>query len=83
MEEETGQGGGLCRLCGNVPKTGPHLVFDCRSGVPERGWSWGSWGELDDKALWQYEYVEGDRVKFGDWVEDFFAWLDCELCSDG
>ena len=38
---------------------------------------------MDDKALWRYEYEEGGRVKFGDRVEYFFAWLDRELCGVG
>ena len=38
---------------------------------------------MDDKALWRYEYDEGGQVKFGDRVEDFFAWLDRKLCGVG
>ena len=78
-----GRGGGLCRLCGSEVESGPHLVFDCRKGVAGRGWCWGGWGELDDKALWRYEYEEGGRVQWGDQVEDFFTWLDRELCGVG
>ena len=81
--ERLGRGGDLCRLCGSEPESGPHLVFDCREGAAGRGWCWDGWGELDDKALWQYEYEEGGRVKYGDRVEDFFAWLDRELCGVG
>ena len=79
--ERLGRGGGLCRLCGSATQTGPHLVFDCRMGVPRRGWCWGGWGELDDRVLWQYEYEEGSQVRFDDRVEDFFTCLDRELCS--
>ena len=81
--ERLGRGGSLCRLCGAAPETGPHLVFDCQRCVPGRGWCWGGWGEIDDKALWQYEYEKRGRVLYGDRVEDFFAWLDRELCGVG
>ena len=37
--ERLGRGGGLCRLCGDAPESGPHLVFDCRKGAPGRGWN--------------------------------------------
>ena len=73
----------LCRLCRMAPKSGPHLVFDYREGVQGRGWCWGGWSELDDGKLWRYEYEVGDWVYCGDWVEDFFAWLDRELCGVG
>ena len=79
-----GRGGGLCRLCdGGVVETGDHLVFRCpgtRRGV---GWEWSRWIEMDDKSRWAYEYEEGGKVKVGDRVEDFFAWLDRELCGVG
>ena len=78
--ERRGRGGGLCRLCKSAPETGNYLVFDCRVCVPGQGWCWGRWGEIDDKGLWRYEYEKEDQVRFGDWVEDFFAWLDRELC---
>ena len=81
--ERLGRGGGLCRLCKGAAESGPHLVFDCRKSVPGRGWFWGGWGELDDRALWRYEYEEGGQVKYGDRVEDFFAWLDRELFGVG
>ena len=81
--ERLGRGGDLCYLCGSEPESGPHLMFDCQEGAAGSGWCWGGWGELDDKALWQYEYEEGGRVKYGDRVEDFFAWLDHELCGVG
>ena len=81
--ERLGRGSGLCRLCKSALETGAHLVFDCRECTPGRGWTWGGWGEMDDKALWRYEYEEGGVVKFGDRVEDFFAWLDCELSGIG
>ena len=74
--ERLGRGGVLCRLCMSAAESGPHLVFDCRKCVPSRGWCWGSWGEMDDKALRWYEYEEGGRMKYGDRVEDFFTWLD-------
>ena len=38
---------------------------------------------MDDKSRWAYEYEEGGKVKVGDRVEDFFAWLDGELCGVG
>ena len=38
---------------------------------------------MDDKSLWAYEHEEGGAVKIGDRVEDFFAWLDCELYGVG
>ena len=79
-----GRGGGLCRLCDRgVVETGGHLVFGCpgtRCGV---GWEWSRWIELDDKSRWAYEYEEGGKVRVGDRVEDFFAWLDGELCGVG
>ena len=79
-----GRGEGVCRLCDRgVVETGGHLVFGCprtRCGV---GWKWSRWIELDDKSRWAYEYEEGGRVKVGDRVEDFFAWLDGELCGIG
>ena len=79
-----GRGGGLCRLCdGGAVETGGHLVFGCpgtRGGV---GWEWSRWIELDDRSRWAYEYEEGGKVKVGDRVEDFFAWLDRELCGVG
>ena len=78
-----GRGGGLCHLCGSAFESGPHLVFDCRKCVPGRGWCWGGWGEMDDRSLWRYEYEEGGQVMYGDRVEDFFAWLDDELCGLG
>ena len=53
--ERLGRGGGLCRLCGSALETGTHLVFDCQGCAPGRGWTWGGWGEMDDRALW------GDR----------------------
>ena len=81
--ERLGRSGGLYRLCGDAEESSNHLVFDCQVCVPGRGWCWGGWGELDDKSLWRYEYEEGGRVKLGDRVEDFFAWLDRELCGVG
>ena len=81
--EKLGRGSSLCHLCGCACETGPHLVFDYQKCVPERGWCWGGWGEMDDKALWQYEYEKGGQVRCGDRVEDFFAWLDDELCGVG
>ena len=81
--ERLGRGSGLCRLCRSAPESGNHLVFDCRMCIPGYSWCWGGWGEMDDKALWRYEYAEGDRVRFGDQVEDFFAWLDHKLCGVG
>ena len=71
--ERLGRGGNLCHLCRDEPKSGPHLVCDCRGGAASRSWCWGGWGELYDKALWRYEYEEGDWVKYGDQVEDFFT----------
>ena len=38
---------------------------------------------MDDRALWRYEYEEGGKMRYGDRVEDFFAWLDRELCGVG
>ena len=70
-----GRGGELCCLCGAAPESGNHLVFDCRVCVPGRGWTWGGWGEMDDKALGRYEYEEGGRMRIGDRVADFFASL--------
>ena len=81
--ERLGRGGGLCHLCGVAPKSGSHLVFDCQVCAPGWGWPWGGWGEMDDRALWRYEYEERGQVRFGDRVEDFFAWLDRELCGVG
>ena len=79
-----GRGGGMCRLCdGGVVETGDHLVFRCpgtRDGV---GWEWSRWIEMDDKSRWAYEYEDGGKVRVGDRVEDFFAWLDRELCGVG
>ena len=79
-----GRGEGVCRLCDQgVVETGGHLVFGCpgtRGGV---GWEWSSWIKLDDKSRWAYEYEEGGKVRVGDRVEDFFAWLDGELCGVG
>ena len=72
-KERLSRGGGLCCLCGVASESGPHLVFDCWKGAPERAWCWGGWGELNDKALWWYEYKEGGQVRVGDRVEDFFA----------
>ena len=71
-KESLGKGGGLYCLCESASESGPHLVFDCHKCVPRRGWCWGGWGEMDDRALWRYEFEEGGQVKFGDWVEDFF-----------
>ena len=81
--ERLGRGGGRCRLCVSAPESGNHLVFDCQVCAHGRGWFWGGWGEMDDKALWRYEYQDGGEVRFGNCVEDFFAWLDCELCGIG
>ena len=81
--EQMGRGGGLYCLCGDASETGPHLVFDCRMCTPRRGWCWGGWGEIDDKSLWRYEYEEGGQVRYGDQVEDFFAWLYDELYGIG
>ena len=81
--ERLSRGSRLCRLCGSASETGPYLVFDCRKCTPGRGWCWGGWGELDDKTLWRYEYEERGKVKYGNQVEDFFAWLDRELCGVG
>ena len=79
-----GRDGGLCRLCdGGVVETGDHLVFRCpgtRDGV---GWEWSRWIEMDDKSRWAYEYESGGKVRVGDRVEDFFAWLDRELFGVG
>ena len=79
--ERLGRGGGSCHLCGTASGSGPHLVFDCQLGATGRGWCWGGWGELDDRALWRYKYEERGQVRYDDWVEDFFAWLDCALCG--
>ena len=57
--ERLARGSGLCCLCVSTTESGPHLVFDCWKGVPRRGWCWGGWGELDDRALWRYQYKEG------------------------
>ena len=38
---------------------------------------------MDNKSLWRYEFEEGGPVRYGDRVEDFFAWLDGELCGVG
>ena len=81
--ERLGRGSGLCRLCGSELETGLHLVFDCWVCAPGRGWCWAGWGELDDKALWRYEFEEGGVARSGDRVEDFFTWLDGELCGVG
>ena len=70
------RGSGLCRLCGEAPVSGPHLVFDCWRAVPRRGWCYGGWGELNDKALWRYEYAVVEVVRYGDRVEDFFVFSD-------
>ena len=79
-----GKGEGLCRLCeeGSV-ESGNHLVFEypgTREGIR---WGWLRWIEMDDKSMWAYEYEERGAVKIGDRVEDFFAWLDRELCGVG
>ena len=66
-----------------MPESGAHLVFACRRGATGRWWCWGGCGEIDDKELLRYEYEEGGRVKFGDRVEDFFAWLDRAMCGIG
>ena len=81
--ERLGRGGGLCRLCGEAPELGTHLVFECGKYVLGRGWCWGGWREMDNKALWGYEYKEGGQVRYGDQVEDFFTWLDREVCGVG
>ena len=81
--ERLGRGDGLCRLCGSALESGNHLVFDCQECSAGRGWCWGGWGEMDDKALWRYEYEEGGQVRSGDRVEDFFTWLDRELSGVG
>ena len=78
-----GKGSGLYRLRKVAPESGTHLVFDCQMCVSGTGWFWGGWGELDDRVFWRYEYEEGGQMLYGDWVEDFFAWLDCELCGVG
>ena len=79
-----GRGEGFCRLCDRgVVETGGHLVFGCsgtRCGV---GWEWSRWIEMDDKSRWAYECEDGGKVRVGDRVEDFFTWLDRELCGVG
>ena len=78
------RGDGLCRLCEDaVVESGDHLVFECVGTVVGRGWDWSQWLGLDDRSRWAYEYEEGGRVRTGDRVEDFFAWLDRELCGVG
>ena len=79
-----GRGEGGCRLCDRgVVETGSHLVFGCPETRRGIGWGWSRWIELDDKSKWAYEYEEGGSVRVGDRVEDFFAWLDGELCGVG
>ena len=82
-KERLGRGLGNCGLCWKDLETGGHLVFRClwtREGV---GWQWAWWIELDDRAKWAYEYEEAGCVRLGDRVEDFFTWLDRELCGVG
>ena len=79
-----GRGGVVCRLCDwDVVETGSHLVFGCPGTRSCVGWEWSRWIEMDDKSRWAYEYEEGGKVKVCDRVEDFFAWLDRELCGVG
>ena len=79
-----GRGDGLCRLCreGEV-ESGDHLVFECAGTQDLSGWEWRRWVDLDDRSRWANEYEEGGMVRVGDWVEDFFAGLDRELCGAG
>ena len=79
-----GRGDGLGRLCrGGVVESGDHLVFECAGTRDLSGWVWGRWVDLYDRSRWAYEYEEDGKVRVGDRVEDFFAWLDRELCGMG
>ena len=82
--ERLGRLGVVCRLCGKTRETGHHLTFECEGANGARGWEWGGWAELDVKGMWRYVVEEegGDRRE-GDKVEDFFLWLDGELCGVG
>ena len=82
--EKLGRLGVVCRLCGKVRETGHHLTFECEGASVARGWGWNGWDELDVKGMWGYVAEEEDGVvRGGDKVEDFFLWLDGELCGVG
>ena len=82
--ERLGRGVGLCCLCQEgASETGDHLVFECTGSRGGVGWDWALWLEMDDKTKWAYEFEEGGKVSVGDRVENFFAWLDRELCGVG
>ena len=74
----------VCRLCGKTREFGHHLAFECEGAEVARGWRWGGWTELDVKGMWRYVTEgEGGVRREGDMVEDFFLWLDGELCGVG
>ena len=82
--ERLGRLGVVCRLCGKVKETEHHLTFECEGASVARGWGWSGWAELDVKGMWRYVAgEEGGEVREGDKVEDFFLWLDGELCRVG
>lgn len=39
--------------------------------------------ELYEKSMSLYEYEDGEWVRMGDRGENFFSWLDRELCDMG
>ena len=74
----------VCRLCGKARKTGHHLTFEYVGTEAARGWRWANWAEFDVKGMWRYvAEEEGGTRRVGDNVEDFFLWLDGELCGVG
>ena len=82
--ERLGRGVGLYRLCQEgASETGDHLVFECTGSRGGVGWDWARWLEMDDKSKWAHEFEDGGKVCVGDRVEDFFTWLNRELCSVG
>lgn len=55
-----------------------------RGAAAGRDWGWHGWDELDAKGLWASEYEEeAGGVVLGDWVEDFFSWLNEALVGVG
>ena len=82
--ERLGPLGVVCRLCGKVRESGHYLTFECEGAELARGWGCGGSAELDVKGMWEYvAEEEGEVVKEGDKLEDFFLWVDGELCGVG
>ena len=78
------RGVGLCCLCREgTSETGDHLALECTGSRGAVGWDGARWLEMEDKSKWAYEFKEGGKVWVGDRAEDFFAWLDRELCRVG